>query len=829
MLIVLFCLAQKPSGQAAPVAQNTNGIGVGRPKVYDNRTLTLMLESLNESLRNVQFIDQKSLATALGFIQGFRSSEVVSNFSINTLPVPSVKQEGITTTGNAIATTGAPLPDTTKQTTTTERAAITPQPPSLDTLPAFSGFTPNYGENASDLLNDQVNLTYQIFNLQMLLERSLSDRLLSANNEPRRQAVLGFNVSIDPPRTAEDAAAVVEITLNLAPGKQATVDGLSLVSLMPQEKTYNAAALSTKSRAFGGAAVAKMIQVGYSERRRGQTFYLYRDNDTISYERMNGENPNQIIFGWIFRPVLGRRSVSPGLRQLFAIVALPSDDKRSDAIGEDDKRKDEDKSAVEESEILSAKVRTYWKKYDQDTMTSFEEKDANRAARFRYGFSLGLTRPEIFNKSRYDNYTSYDNIKVKPTAKYQDGLGPKVNKVWWVPVGAKSAVISALGNNFFSGTKVVMGDKSYSNSTDGLILKSNQAFDITTTLEALAASPGAIIGRYGPAVPLISSDAKGGTEYDGIKITNGEIGPSLSGNRSLEIHLYGLKGADPAAFSVDKLPKDPGGRVLSPIVSLNNNVIPLPYSFYEVSIPSPPHLVLQTSVPDSFLSNGGGVIKVTWPFLSDKWTATKRFYDPDSVFQVVRLTANTIVITTKDLLGFTKDITGETPASHCWHLRAGDKSIDLNSPNCTTGGTTSSSISENAVAVTLPEGIPDKVVLVAPEGAAFVLDVPKATAANPADQKPIALNQYDAIWIDLSVKDASKVVYVEAKQLRPKFKIPPASKEGELIKTIQVYTKEFTGEPGDVDLTILDKDDKVLNRVRFHISCQGCNNKGEKQ
>ena len=39
-------------------------------------------------------------------------------------------------------------------------------------------------------------------------------------------------------------------------------------------------------------------------RKRSQVFYLYKDVDTLSYERMT---PNgSIVFGWMFRPVLRR-------------------------------------------------------------------------------------------------------------------------------------------------------------------------------------------------------------------------------------------------------------------------------------------------------------------------------------------------------------------------------------------------------------------------------------------------------------------------------------------------------------------------------------------
>ena len=61
----------------------------------------------------------------------------------------------------------------------------------------------------------------------------------------------------------DGGARVVEITMTAKDAQR-----LSLVSLMPQEKTYNAAALSSKSNAFGGAAVVSAFQVGFSARKR---------------------------------------------------------------------------------------------------------------------------------------------------------------------------------------------------------------------------------------------------------------------------------------------------------------------------------------------------------------------------------------------------------------------------------------------------------------------------------------------------------------------------------------------------------------------------------
>ena len=91
--------------------------------------------------------------------------------------------------------------------------------------------------------------------------------------------MVSFNISIDPPANARDAAAYVEITLTTSQGP------VSLVASMPQEKTYNATSLSSSSNAFSGSAVAKIISVSYNQRKRSQIFFLYRDSDTLALER----------------------------------------------------------------------------------------------------------------------------------------------------------------------------------------------------------------------------------------------------------------------------------------------------------------------------------------------------------------------------------------------------------------------------------------------------------------------------------------------------------------------------------------------------------------
>ena len=357
---------------------------------------------------------------------------------------------------------------------------------------------------------------------------------------------------------------------------------------MPQEKTYNATALSTKQNAFGGAAVAGMFSVGYTQRRRGQDFYIYRDADTIAYERTaelsadtNAANNSAIVFGWMFRPVLGRKAVSPGLRQMYAVVSLPHSDMPNDM---DDGK-------------LTATVKTYWKKYDRDTMTSYEPRDANRAARLRDFMSATLARPEIFSP-RYLRTRVYDGIVVKATNQYEEQLRPTITDIRWTVVGPKTVVLSAEGNNFFSGTQVNVAGKTSVGNGDGLILKSNQAFDLTTGIEALESGSGSIIGRYGAAKDLrvpcdVGPDA-------GPRIGTVALWPERGGLRRVTVDIRGI----------------PGWCRASPVLSLNGSLLPPPYE----TVTANETTQFSTYFDNALLASKGGRLKVTWPFMPPTWT-----------------------------------------------------------------------------------------------------------------------------------------------------------------------------------------------------------------
>jgi len=771
-----------------------NGISVGRPKVFDNRTLTIMLESLSQTLQGMQTqsLDQKALSAALSNIQGTRSSDATSALSIGGVPQTSTHLETIQQT-NQVSPTGVALPDGSKTTATTDRAAFTPSAPTLDAVPAFSGFTPTFGSSAGDLLNDQVNLSYQIFNLRMILERSLSDRLLES--KPRMQAVLGFNVSLDPPQTAVDSVAEVEITLH------SDKQSLSLIALMPQEKTYNSATLSSKSNAFGGTAVVNMIPIGAATRRKSQIFYLYRDNDTIAYERTNVDNPSEVVFGWIFRPVLGRRSVSPGFRQMFAVVGLPIIDVC-------------DNLEHCPTGTLKATVKTQWKKYDVGTLTSFAERDANRKTKFFYNLTFGLTKPKIF-EDRYCNTRKYDDVIVRTTADYENSLRPRMTKVTWTAIGAKNALVSISGSNFFTGTQIVLGDKVYG-VADGLVLKSNNAMELITPIDALASGSAFISGRYGPAASLVSEEPS----FPGMFIRRSDIGASRAGTRTLDVRLETHFGSE---LTQRMLPRDDAGYGIPPFVTINGNLVVPPYRLYDDS----GGVMISGSIPDSFLSGGVNVVKVTWPLFNPRlWSSTQRVEEGASAYQIVRLADKSFLLQSKDDAGFVnRTDQKKTPLSstQCWLILMGDAPIKLKTANCGSGDEKqSTSINSNTIAITSAGVVPDKLALADPVGFTFVLDVPKASKSDtPAADKTLSVTQFDAVVLEVPVDDALDVGSVKANQLGLDFK-PKSLNKGEKVINVQLI-RRLTSRPGKVDLIIINKAGKLLKPVRLVIEpCPTC-------
>lgn len=341
----------------------SNGIVVGEPKVYDDSVLQQMLNSAEAQLASLQVLSQSGISANFGAVTG--ANQQISSFALSAQAGPpsatiATTDNGATTqvastltpgsTGNStVTTTTAPVQNTT--TTLSPPAAVVATPPAPSTsLPA------TFGVSASDILNEQMQVTFEIANLRLLLEGPLSDRILQGKNgqtflKPR--TTLGFPITIMPTKRYKDAVAVVEVEVETDPDQNLSADQQppTITALLPREKTYNVAAIKDRNISIGGGVATQLVGVSASFLKARKSYYLVRDQDTVALTFPAEKDPETCAartgFMWEFRPVLGEPYVQAGLKQTFVQLSFPT---------------------PQSAPLLGRiHVRTYWRKFDRDT------------------------------------------------------------------------------------------------------------------------------------------------------------------------------------------------------------------------------------------------------------------------------------------------------------------------------------------------------------------------------------------------------------------------------------------------------------------------------
>ena len=186
-----------------------------------------------------------------------------------------------------------------------------------------------------------MQLESQIIGYQLLLEGALSDRRYLKNGRPakyhKRSVTLGFEISVSPTRdTHERAAAVVEVEVGSGAGAQ-NACAPTIKTLLPQEKTYNVASITDKSGSIGAGAILGVVNAGGSFLWGRKKFFIVQDQDTLAFHGgvvgpiancsnivpTVGSAVERRKFSWRFKPVLGRKYVRAGIRQVFVQIAFP--------------------------------------------------------------------------------------------------------------------------------------------------------------------------------------------------------------------------------------------------------------------------------------------------------------------------------------------------------------------------------------------------------------------------------------------------------------------------------------------------------------------------
>jgi hypothetical protein len=383
IIVISFFVRETSYAQATGTVVTNNGIFVGEPKVYDDRSLQILLNNLKSRLGQLSGLDQNSLISRIGGLQG--ASATQSGFSMQAIgtPLPGITTSSAQANPTSQTTTGGinatPTTTTTTQvmaspsgtTTTTTTASTTPSnssnnqvvttapgstsqtqitTPSVTPAPSAQPIVPSYtmpstfSPSSLDILGEQMQLSYEIINLQMLLEGSLNDQYIKGTHFTKQHVTVGFPISIAVPnKDYRNAVAEVEITICNPPAVIDPSEAPSLMTILPREKTYNVASLVNKSFSLGaGAVISGVVNVGGSFLWGHETYYIVRDQDTVAFQRppRNVCPPYTIMdeksgklekvpsipltFAWQFRPVLGQKIIQDGLRQTFAQISFPN-------------------------------------------------------------------------------------------------------------------------------------------------------------------------------------------------------------------------------------------------------------------------------------------------------------------------------------------------------------------------------------------------------------------------------------------------------------------------------------------------------------------------
>jgi hypothetical protein len=483
--------------------QALNGIQVNEPKVYDDSLLQQMLNAAQSRLMSLQMLDQSGIAARLGSITG--ASQSITSFGLSLqgppLPMVATTSNGATnstvTTGQTVATVSATPSTATTNTVQNTAAApvtnVTTTAPSV-AAPTVAAPTPSttlpasFSVSASDILNEQMQLTYEIANLRLLLEGSLNDRVLVKDGmkmvKPR--VTLGFPITLMPDKRYKNAVAVVEVEIEK--NKKEDLDPSqppALLALLPREKTYNVAAITDTSVSIGAGVVTQVASIAGSFLHGTKTYYLVQDQDTLALTFPPAVE-HQIGFLWQFRPVLGAQYVKTGLKQTFVQIAFPA--------------------SWSSPDFGTIHVRTYWRSYDS-----------------RHGLAGGILRGSL------TEYTSTWPIPGISLAQAPKTFGPTQLE----DLGNGQLLVTLKGR-FLGGTYVRVGSTTLREGCLGFTSEYQQ-IRFVAPITDLATKQISLVARDGSESPLVFDRTQFGVGH--LKIKSHTLVPVDDTNSLLTLEL----------------------------------------------------------------------------------------------------------------------------------------------------------------------------------------------------------------------------------------------------------------------------------------------------
>jgi hypothetical protein len=405
----------------------------------------------------------------------------------------STQNQSTTSSGDTLAVTG-PSTQTTNTTnnqtqvtgpstqTVTTQASVNPIVPTL--TPSSLSLPSAYSPGASNILNEQLELTYEITGYQLLLEGALSDHYLRylQGGEPvqmvRPRATIGVPITIDPSKHYKNAVAEITLAVEVRTADAVVPEPPIVTAILPRDKTYNVAAITDKSVSIGGAVATQVISLGVSALWGHKAYFVVQDQDTVALQLPPdpGDGPATTRFGWQIRPVLGQKVVSTGMRNCFVQLAFP------------------------ELPIVPSygwiRVTTRWRKYDQENGIVLDEIPGSKADSTQpFDIPRFKLNPVVGPATYEDNADG--SVTVFAKGDYLDGTFAKVGPLAFIP-GVNGTVQDPSGIRFTLPANQLATHNAYlvdrggdaTEIVDALVQHSNARCIAITAIEAGPAGAG---------------------------------------------------------------------------------------------------------------------------------------------------------------------------------------------------------------------------------------------------------------------------------------------------------------------------------------------------
>jgi len=511
-LMMLVLLVPKGAGQgtgkAAPVGGNSaadifappsaghpcgvdlalgkpDGIFVEHLKSYDDAMLQQQLELNMTRLAALTGLDQGSLISHLGNVSGMNQSFSSLSFNIQgpptaqriaTAAIPNAQtvQTSTVSSGTTAASNGQSVPVSNNQlvtqttsnpaTGTTQTTTSSFAAPAATPAPVSPAATTGFSVQSSAVLSEQMQLASALSTELLEKEGALSDRLMrfkdsgGSHLEMRSRATIGFDVTLAPTREEKDAVAVVEVIVancKAAPAPPA------VTAMIPSERTFNVAAVRNSSTSLGAGIATQFLGVSAGWLFGRNSYFLVQDQDTVAQVFQPSEDDmlktqctsNQCVgIRWMFRPVLGKRFVSPERRKVVLQLAFAEH--------------------TSDPQYGQAVVHTSWHRFDRKN---------------------GLVGEELPGRSAY--------LYSYPIRPYRlSEIEPVLNDGSIDDLGG-GLVMVRLEGSFLAGTYVRVGGSVLSDSSSGLFREISALSFIAPAADLLSKNS-FLVSRSGDRVPL---------------------------------------------------------------------------------------------------------------------------------------------------------------------------------------------------------------------------------------------------------------------------------------------------------------------------------------